>query len=73
MENTIFDYIDSILYKCKNLEIGENDSTWNLFMTNRWLSMYSSDMAILVNMTTNKYVLNLSKQGCIFKRHEPEF
>ena len=57
MKNTIFDYVNAILHN-KNTEVFssvDDESTFNAFMLNRWISMYSPEMANLVNQTTNKY------------------
>lgn len=58
MKNTIFDYVGSILYT-KDASVFSNvddESTFNPYMVNRWISMYSPEMANMVNQTTNKYV-----------------
>jgi len=55
MENTIFDFIDSVLFSKKKLNtINEGETQFNLYMLNRWCSMYSPDMAQIINETTNK-------------------
>ena len=56
MKKTIFDYINSILYKNKILDkIPEDNTEYNQFMINRWLSMYSFDLANIINCTVNVY------------------
>jgi hypothetical protein len=63
MKKTIFDYINSILYKnAINEPIHTNNSEYNQYMINRWLSMYSSDMANIVNSTVNVYGTILDNQ-----------
>lgn len=53
---TIFDIIGSILVNKKKIELNlDNESEFNLYMTNRWLSMYSADVAGLINNTVNKW------------------
>ena len=54
---TIFDYINSILYtkNSNSLESVDDESQFSAYMTNRWISMHSLELAIIVNMTTNKY------------------
>lgn len=54
---TIFDFINDILFKKKGelLNNIDNESGYNLYMLNRWLSMYSTSIATIVNLTTNKY------------------
>jgi hypothetical protein len=63
MEPTVFDYIDSILYK-KPLRKTDIDysSNYNIYLINRWLSMYSPDLCNIVNSTVNTFGKYLSKQ-----------
>lgn len=52
----IFDFLSSVLTSKKHIELDtECEKEFNLYMMNRWLSMYSSDVAALVNSTTNKW------------------
>lgn len=63
MSASIFDYINSILYKIKLTEkIHSNSSEYNQYMINRWLSMYSPDIANIINGTVNFYSNNLENQ-----------
>ena len=56
MEETIFNFIDSILFNKKKLNtINEGETQFNLYMLNRWSSMYSADIAQIINETTNVY------------------
>ncbi len=57
MNKTIFDYINAVLYsKDKSVYYSvDDDAIFSSFMLNRWLSMYSPEVAITVNETTNKY------------------
>ena len=56
MDDTIFNFIDSILFNKKKLNtINEGETQFNLYMVNRWCSMYSSDVAQIINETSNKY------------------
>jgi len=56
MEETIFNYIDSVLFNKKRLNtINEGETQFNLYMLNRWCSMYSPDIAAIINQTTNVY------------------
>ena len=58
----IFQYINSILFSKKKIDINSDDeSQFNLFMLNRWTSMYSKELNEYVNETSNKY-WNLSDQ-----------
>lgn len=63
MEDNIFNYIDSILYK-KSLKDSnvEFSPQYNSYLINRWLSMYSIDMANIINSTSNVYGSILSKE-----------
>jgi hypothetical protein len=56
MEETIFNYIDSVLFNKKKVNnINEGETQFNLFMVNRWCSMYSSDLVKILNETSNVY------------------
>jgi hypothetical protein len=56
MEPTIFDYINSVLFSKKKLNtINEEESQFSLYMLNRWCSMYSTDIASIINESTNLY------------------
>lgn len=55
MEETIFNYIDSVLFTKQKLnKLNEDETQFNLYMLNRWCSMYSPDMAHIINETTNR-------------------
>jgi hypothetical protein len=55
MEETIFNYIDSVLFTKQKLnKLNEDETQFNLYMLNRWCSMYSPDMAQIINETTNR-------------------
>ena len=60
---TIFDHINSILFTKKqdNLKNVDDESTFLPFMLNRWISMYSTDLAKIINETTNRYYNIFSK------------
>tara|TARA_Y100000310_G_C20215960_1_gene593540 strand:- start:42 stop:422 length:381 start_codon:yes stop_codon:yes gene_type:complete len=53
---TIFSYINDILYTKKGdlLDNIDNESQYNSYMINRWISMYSPQVAQLVNLTSNR-------------------
>ena len=52
----IFQYINSLLFSKKKIDINcDDESQFNLFMVNRWTSMYSKELNEYVNETTNKY------------------
>jgi len=54
---TIFDYTNAILFSKDRSVFSniEDETIFSPFMTNRWISMYSPEMATVVNVTTNKY------------------
>lgn len=53
---TIFDYINDILvFKRGNLlDNIDNESTFNPYLINRWISMYSPEYCNVINITTNR-------------------
>tara|TARA_R110002153_G_scaffold23408_2_gene75968 strand:- start:5510 stop:5869 length:360 start_codon:yes stop_codon:yes gene_type:complete len=52
----LFQYLNSLLFSKKNIDMNcDDESQFNLFMVNRWTSMYSKEMNEYVNETTNKY------------------
>ena len=56
MEETIFNYIDSVIFTKQKLnKLNEDETQFNLYMLNRWCSMYSPDMVQIINETTNRY------------------
>lgn len=55
--NTIFNFIEATIFT-KNTELlqsTDDEKEFSPFMVNRWVSMYSPDMANVVNETTNRY------------------
>ena len=53
---TIFDYINSILYKRSNIDVNiDDEDSFSGYMVNRWLSMYSSEVVQIINETSNRY------------------
>jgi hypothetical protein len=50
---TIFDYINNILFHKKEIAITNEDNQFSGYLTNRWISMYSPTMALVVNNSTN--------------------
>lgn len=56
MEETIFNFIDSVLFNKRKLNsINEGETQFNLYMVNRWCSMYSPDISQIINETANRY------------------
>jgi len=64
--STIFDFLNTIIFD-KNNEITIEENDFNLYMVNRWLSMYSPDMANVINETSNKYGQTLAVKEDQFK------
>jgi hypothetical protein len=53
---TIFDYLNSILFSKKKIELNcDDESQFSVFMVNRWSSFYAKDAAVYVNQTSNMY------------------
>lgn len=65
MEETIFNYTDSLLFnKVYSLTIKDEENQYNTYMVNRWCSMYSTDVASIINETVNKnWSLFLDKES----------
>ena len=61
---TIFDHLNSILFTKKrdSLTNIDDESTFSPYMANRWISMYSSDLANIINNTSNRYINCFNKQ-----------
>ena len=59
MGKTIFDYINSILYSKKKFDINIEDKSFNLYMLNRWISMYSPELCYYINETSNKKIYDI--------------
>lgn len=56
MEDTIFNFIDSVLFNKKKLNtINEGETQFNYYMVARWCSMYSPDIIEILNETSNIY------------------
>ena len=53
--NTVFTHLNNIIHYKKDDKAIESDSSYNQYMINRWVSMYSPQMATIVNHTTNIY------------------
>ena len=66
----IFSFINDILFKKKGdvLNNIDTESEYNPYMVNRWISMYSPQMSILINNTVNKYysIFNTKKDNYKF-------
>lgn len=53
---TIFDILNDVLFtkKGNTLKNVDDESAFNMFMINRWVSMYSPNMAVVINNTVNR-------------------
>ena len=53
---TIFDYINDVLvFKKGNLlDNVDNEDTFNSYLINRWVSMYSPEYCVIINNTANR-------------------
>ena len=52
----IFQFLNSLLYSKKKADMNRDDeSQFNMFMINRWSSMYSKEMNNYINESSNKY------------------
>jgi hypothetical protein len=52
----IFQYLNSLLFSKKKADMNRDDeSQFNMFMINRWTSMYSKEINNYINETSNKY------------------
>ncbi len=67
---TIFTYITDILSNKKGnlLDNIDSESSYNQYMINRWLSMYSPSVSVIVNETVNRYysIFNTKRDGYKF-------
>ena len=56
MTENIFTYINDILFAKKGnlLNNIDSESNYNSYMINRWVSMYSPNIAEIINHTTNR-------------------
>jgi hypothetical protein len=52
----LFDFIKDIIYRKKGdlLDNIDNEQEFQPYIVSRWLSMYSPDMAKIINLTTNR-------------------
>lgn len=65
---TIFDILNSLLHTKKDIDLNvEDEQQFNLFMVNRWCSMYSKDIATIINFTSNQNI------GGIFDSKQDQF
>ncbi len=61
---TIFDYINDLLFykKGDTLLNVDDESQFNTYIINRWISMYSSNLALIINNTGNVFYSLFNKQ-----------
>ena len=55
--NNIFNYLNDIICHKEGDLLGnvDDESGYNSYMINRWLSMYSPNNAVIINYTVNQY------------------
>jgi len=61
----IFTLINSLFFSKKRIDISlDNESQFSPYMLNRWMSMYSDEMLVIINETSNRYggLLNTKEQ-----------
>ena len=64
---TVFDYINDILFHKKGISSSCEDNPFNGYLANRWISMYSPEMATVVNNSTNwLYSIFETKEPTVF-------
>jgi hypothetical protein len=52
----IFNILNSIFFSKKRIDLNlDSESQFSAFMINRWASMYSDEMLVIINNTANKY------------------
>ena len=51
----IFTHLNNIIFYKKDDEQLEYDQSYNAYMINRWVSMYSPNMSFIINHTSNTY------------------
>jgi len=58
--NMLFDTLNDILISKKGDQLDniDNEKEYSGYLINRWLSMYSPNLAIIINETVNKYYNN---------------
>jgi hypothetical protein len=64
---TTFNYIDQILFGKKVKQADTADNDFSLYMVQRWLSMSSPHMSLLMNRTCNKYYDTLQDKDVAVK------
>lgn len=71
---TIFDFLNSILFSKKNIVVGEeNKNNYTPFLINRWLSFYSKDICNVINQSVNKFTnLDRNEQYIFLKNMLPK-
>lgn len=65
----IFQTLNRLLHSKRRIDLNRDDETEvSPYMINRWISMYSSDLAIIINNTTNwlHSVFETKQQYCDF-------
>ena len=64
---TIFNFLNSIFYSKKKIELDcDSEKQFNVFMINRWMSMYSAELIEIINNTSNRF-------GHIFETKQEQY
>lgn len=54
---TIFNLINSLFFSKKRVSLSlDTETIFSPFMINRWMSMYSNEMLVIINETSNRYI-----------------
>jgi len=69
MEATIFDYMKNVLFTKKSTfsNLSEDQLNFQPYMLQRWCSMASTDSALILNETTNKWLLSQNNKQLFYK------
>ena len=59
--NTVFSHLNNLIHYKSSANV-EDDQSYNNYMINRWLSMYSPQLATIINYTSNYYYPVLSSK-----------
>jgi hypothetical protein len=63
----IFNIINSLFFSKKKIDLSlDSESQFSPYMINRWMSMYSDEMLVIINNTSNKY-------GGLFKNKDQQY
>lgn len=53
----IFTILNSLFFSKKKIELNlDSETQFSAYMINRWMSMYSDEMLVIINNTANRYI-----------------